>query len=671
MLLKKITLKNVGVYRDKNEFDFSCSKEKPIILCGGTNGSGKTTLFESILLCLYGIKSFDRKISRKTYENFLARKIHRYLGTPISADFSSITLDFRFYHNDKVDDYSVTRMWQTNGGKVTEELSVQKNNEDLDTVEKNQWQPFIEELIPPGIAKLFFFDGEKIVRITEEDAQDIEIKSAFNTLLGLDLVEQLQSDLRVNLLRNVKGNSQEIQDTLDKFAKEKEESNDKIGFLREKQARINTEIDEINKNIANLETKISKMGGGYASQRVRLQERKSYLEMKISKMKNNIQNLCVGPLPFCLVPNQLEEVKNQLIKDEEILKKKFEKEILEKNFEGIKNEMTSENFWSDLQIDSYIKDRFTSKIFEAFNEKLKSKNNEDIPFVLNFSEKESMQLINLMDQINNDTPQLLENETKEFSKVFDELQKIEISLGNAPTDDEIGPIISKLNSLHTNLGTAQSEISHLEQKIGQERFLLKHLNAKLRTIVDEKYQTKNATNQVQFSQQVQKVLDEFSAKLKEKKLHMLENYLFEAIQTLMHKQYLIEKVSIDKDTFDVKLYRQNGVELPKSTLSAGEKQMFSTALLWALAKTSGKPLPFIIDTPLARLDEEHKSRVVEKFFPFASHQVIIFSTDTEIDEANYAKLLPYISRNYALEYVPVKGKSRIREGYFWGETVTE
>ena len=83
--------------------------------------------------------------------------------------------------------------------------------------------------------------------------------------------------------------------------------------------------------------------------------------------------------------------------------------------------------------------------------------------MLNFSEKESMQLINLMDQISNETPQLLENETKEFSKVFDELQKIEISLGNAPTDDEIGPIISKLNSLHTNLGTAQSEISPIDR----------------------------------------------------------------------------------------------------------------------------------------------------------------------------------------------------------------
>jgi DNA sulfur modification protein DndD len=45
MLLTKVTLSNYGVYRDKNEFDFRCDLDKPVILCGGANGAGKTTLF--------------------------------------------------------------------------------------------------------------------------------------------------------------------------------------------------------------------------------------------------------------------------------------------------------------------------------------------------------------------------------------------------------------------------------------------------------------------------------------------------------------------------------------------------------------------------------------------------------------------------------------------------
>ena len=52
MLLTKIILNDFGVYRGRNEFDVQTTKDKPIILIGGTNGAGKTTLFESVMLCL-------------------------------------------------------------------------------------------------------------------------------------------------------------------------------------------------------------------------------------------------------------------------------------------------------------------------------------------------------------------------------------------------------------------------------------------------------------------------------------------------------------------------------------------------------------------------------------------------------------------------------------------
>ena len=142
---------------------------------------------------------------------------------------------------------------------------------------------------------------------------------------------------------------------------------------------------------------------------------------------------------------------------------------------------------------------------------------------------------------------------------------------------------------------------------------------------------------------------------------------------LIHKENFIEKVSINKETFEVALYRKDD-ELKKSELSKGEQQMFATAVLWALAKTSGRPLPFIIDTPLARLDKEHRVSLIEKFFPIASHQVLIFSTDTEVDENFYPKLQPYITRSYSMIYDSKKGKTTKRDGYFWdekGENVIE
>ena len=90
-------------------------------------------------------------------------------------------------------------------------------------------------------------------------------------------------------------------------------------------------------------------------------------------------------------------------------------------------------------------------------------------------------------------------------------------------------------------------------------------------------------------------------------------------------------------------------------------------MLWALARTSGRPLPMIIDTPLARLDSEHRNTLVERYFPEASHQVIVLSTDTEVDDALLERLGPSISHTYRLDFDPVRGATTATLGYFDGE----
>lgn len=663
MLLTKVILKNYGVYRDENIFDFSCTQEKPIILIGGTNGAGKTTLFEAIMVGLYGLSHFDKRTSKKTYEKFLAHKIHRYLGTPVSADHASIIVDFKFYHGGKVEDYSVDRTWRNEDGRVIEELTITKDGRKLDSVEESQWQSFIEELIPKGIAKLFFFDGEKIVKIAEEGNEDLEIKSSFDSLLGLDLVEQLHSDLRIHIMRNMKGDEKSIQEQHDNLLNEKNEIMNDIAALKEKLVKKEGEIHNIAKMIDELETKISRLGGGYASKREELKGRKSFLEMKNSTIEDNIRAILEGLAPLCLIPEHLDDVKEQIRTDEESLKKQFEKKIVDERFAEIKSNLESE--FKKTGVDPAIISEITSMIDRVFTG---SSDGHTLKSLFNFSTIAYSNILNMIEMANNQILPELERETKSYNEINEELRKIETALINAPKDDEIGPLISRLNSLYSDAGMLKSEVSHIEQQIASKNAYVKMLNSKLRSIVAEKYTSENSTKQAELAKKVQNVLDEYVEKLKVKKLKLLEEYMLDAIRSLMHKENFIEKVSIDKDTFEITLYRQNGDPLPKDLLSKGEQQMFATATLLALAKTSGKPLPFMIDTPLARLDVEHRDNLVEKFFPFASHQVVIFSTDSEIDAEYYLKLLPHVSKSYAMEYLSDKGKTKLHEGYFWDKT---
>ena len=664
MHLTKVTLKNYGVYRDKVEFDLTTTPEKPVILIGGTNGAGKTTLFESILIGFYGQSFFNKKTTRKEYEKFLGNKVHRYLGTTAAADSTSIVIDFQFHHNGEIDDYTVDRTWYDNDGRFTEELKIKKNNKRLDSVEESQWQSFIEELIPKGIAKLFFFDGEKIVKMTEDKNEEIEIKSSFDSLLGLDIVEQLHSDLRTHIMRNMKDNSKSIDSQYDALLQEKVEIVEKLEML-ENSIRVKTQKEEdVSSEIEGFEAKITKIGGGFASKREELRIKKSALEANHTALEAELKSLLSGSVPFSLIPKQIKSLKIQINSDLEMTKKQFEKDILDENLEKVLAVINQKAIWKGVANESEIKKHLHSKLSKVLDSKKVMKDDEENLF--NFSHLESTNILNLLDTLTISVSDL-QNTTVEFDKVSEQLDQIITALSNAPNDDEVGPLISKLNELNKEQGILQTEIDHLDARVTNETAHLKIINSKLRNVVEDQYKDKNAGIQAKLAIKVQKVLDEYMLKLKEKKLHLLEEYLLEELQRLFHKSNFITKVTVDKKSFEITLYDKDVNAIPKDLLSKGEQQMFATAVLLALAKTSGKPLPFMIDTPLARLDVSHRDNMIQKFFPYASHQVVIFSTDSEISEQYYRELIPYLSRSYAMEYLPGKGKTKQHLGYFWND----
>jgi len=317
-----------------------------------------------------------------------------------------------------------------------------------------------------------------------------------------------------------------------------------------------------------------------------------------------------------------------------------------------------------LKLDVTNQKELIQKITTIFASEKKLKNET---CMFDFSPLDYSKILQLLEQLDSIHYSKLNKLNTEYLEVLELLTQIDTALANVPKDDEIGPLISELNNLHEQQGGIKKECEHLEQKIMGKNSYERLLNVKIRNILSDRYKNKNAEVQVELTMQVQKVLDEYVDKLKIKKIQLLEKYLLEEIQRLMHKENLITKVKVQKETFDIILYDRNGNSIPNDLLSKGEKQMFATAVLLALAKTSGKPLPFMIDTPLARLDVGHRDNLIEKFFPYASHQVVIFSTDSEIDQNYYSKMKPYITRSYAMEYLPGKGKTRQHSAYFWDE----
>ena len=123
----------------------------------------------------------------------------------------------------------------------------------------------------------------------------------------------------------------------------------------------------------------------------------------------------------------------------------------------------------------------------------------------------------------------------------------------------------------------------------------------------------------------------------------------------------LEKILQIKENDSCDLYKN----IDLSRLSKGERQIFILALYWAIIILSNQNIPFVIDTPYARIDANHRKEISEKFFPNISKQVIILSTDEEINEEYYGIIKPYIAKEYLLINDENQNKTTIENRYFF------
>ncbi|RYE83122.1 MAG: hypothetical protein EOP19_14605 [Hyphomicrobiales bacterium] len=181
----------------------------------------------------------------------------------------------------------------------------------------------------------------------------------------------------------------------------------------------------------------------------------------------------------------------------------------------------------------------------------------------------------------------------------------------------------------------------------------------------------DANRIVRHSAKARATLKAFKQEVVSHHVHRLERFILEALGELMRKSDLITDVRIDPKSFAIELRDGGWGVLSPDQLSAGERQLLAVALLWALAKASGQAAPTVIDTPLGRLDSQHRSRLVDRYFPFAGDQVILLSTDEEIDGPLYERLKPFLSRTFTIRYDAAAGGSVVEPGYAFANAAIE
>jgi DNA sulfur modification protein DndD len=667
MILEQLTVRNFCLYRGEQTFDLTPAtaggKHRPIVLFGGINGGGKTTLLDAIQLALYGNRARCSKRADLSYEEFLRASTHHGAA---EGERAGVGLTFRYALDGQEHLYAVRRTWHLSEGRLREELNVHRDGLAAGWITDN-WQQLVEELFPLDISQLFFFDAEKIRTLAEDESSSRALEAAIKSLLGLDVVERLIADsvvLQGRLARRV-GSAEDRAQAADTERLVGERRARLQQLLAERASLENTRLRAEEEQRA-AETEFSSAGGRHWEERDTRSRRLEELASQVRDREAELCGLAAGELPLALVGDLLGAVEEQ----DGCERRALETELIDR--------LLTER---DGQLMGLLKSlragvRVIEKV-EAHLDADREARRPDTPIQRRLDLTESSRL--LLRDLRGRTLQSVVERSRDLCDGLERIRREREDLARAdaatPEESDIGQFIERLRQATQRATLLNDQARRLDEAIIPARADLAGAEAQMERLVLKRVEAEFAgedhQRMLQLAERTSATMQEFLKRVTVRKIDRLSTLVTESFQFLLRKSAFVRRISIDPLTFAITLYDGEGRSVPKQRLSEGEKQIFALAVLWGLARAAARPLPAVIDTPMARLDATHRRHLVERYFPHASHQVVIFSTDTEVDREYYRLLQPHVARAYHLAYDEGKRLTEGESGYFWAEGPAE
>lgn len=647
MVIKRLNLHNFGVYAGDNEFIFN--NEKPIVLVGGMNGRGKTTFLEAVLLALYGSNSFAYSESKnRSYSQYL----RLFVNKNAEDKLCSVELEFAI-NNGTVEYYIVRRNWDAISKKTEESICVYKDGVKNEFLTQN-WAMFVESILPSALSSFFFFDGEKIAEMAV-DSTNVQLKNAIRSMLGITVLDVLENDILRNLKKVNKSNEdnktaegvQNLRDAKEVAIAELKKIDDEIEKIAHK-------IVEDNDKLEKLHQLYTAKGGDAVEKRQEIIQKRASLKSQLSVDENELYNLASKELPLLLVRDLVGDIKLQATDEHE---------------ESVMREavMQLDGILDDF-VETYSGDVKSCKDFIEFV-KNQTSGEKEAP-VYELSNQALFQVNNLVETILQEARKQCSDIIAKKKKIEKQIEELDSYLSLDVNDKELQDVYRKIKKAEQLIIDDQVKMSEMEQKRSEanskvisttsefSKYVESYLaNAELRDSSDRT---------IKYSNMALSIIEKYQVELQRRKTDVLAETITSCYRKLANKKNLIEKIEMDSESLNMMYISEDGKEVAKDSLSAGEQQLMVISILWALAICSKKKLPVIIDTPLSRLDSLHRTALIQTYFPNAGEQTIILSTDSEIDDNYYQLMKENVGDEFTLNYDENTKSTSIKKGYLIG-----
>lgn len=693
MKINNIILHNFGSYEGTTDFETRPCDGRNIVLIGGKNGAGKTTLFTAMRLCLYGYKSMGYKNPNSFYNRAVVKLINNTakITKPATA---FVTMCVELNNGQGMDSFLLTRKWELNESLI-ETFSVLKNGADLSADEIADFEKYVVSLIPPELFNLYFFDGEKIADFFMDEGSNTRIKEAFLTLCGYDTFDIMRKNFK-----RIRAGIPTSSPALDEYIVAKDALASAESLYHDLTARLNACVDAIADCEAALDAQEKEyyQKGGITEEewnqklytlKEEEKKRESYNAL-LKKWANDV-------IPFIMLRKQILALKAQMENENQALKYTYFCEVL-----------------NSPAVQALVKDKLAEIDSAAFADF----GTEKEP-ILNLSFEQNSLILAQINTILSFEQDKVEKCKKAIKRSLNLTAKIRKEIDSssitsvqeymkrrAQLFEEKSALLVQRVELEQQLVVQKEALTLAEQQLG-----------KIQTRLEEELKRASIND---ISARAIVMLDKLQEILYRRQIDKVENCFRKEIRTLMQKTHFIDDIYID-DNFNTHIYRTEKVsiekirkalktnteeqllafwgakamqtlykkansnayndmckhfetvdikslslqiEIDKASLSNGEKQIFIMALYYSLVSLCNHELPFVIDTPFARIDTEHRHNISKHFFSELKGQVFILSTNEEINSSHVQILKDKIAATYMLENSDNKRTVVVKNSYF-------
>ncbi len=685
MWISKLELNNFKSYYFQS-FNFpQPEREGNLTLIGGMNGFGKTTLLEALYLCLYGADAMPHlgraglkpTEERKGYPTFLERALN---GQALSLGKDNMSVKVQAL-SDPSEGFEITRRWfftKRGDWNGEEEILLQEISggvsRPIDSVHLTELLD--QRFVPAHLAPFFFFDGEEVKTLANRNRIE-QIKTGMEGLLGVVLLRGMQKRLEQYQANNRyrSGNSTVDEEKYKELAEKLERDEQKLDELNGQKQELERELDAAKAKRDELMGRIMGLGGGSgdiatAGDIVRQQ---GLVKTQLAECERQMEDALAGKLPFHLIHKDCTD----------LLKEQLRQEIKRRKWDARKESMEPE------------KERFIASFFKAaepaITPPLEDGQMDAVLGRLNVAweslfypppsdcakaivhdylsdeRRESVLAMTEKLRIGAQEIRLLVTKKESLQRELRELEKRWAKIDGVERDGTLARINQELAGVSATIDQKERSRGDLERQIRSQEATIDQDRAIYSRIHEQIVKASPAKSNISKAQRVRDLIDELIPSLYALKTKQLGAAMTSAYKQLAHKSQ-VDKIVIE-ETGASRLLARDNTEI-NFDRSAGENQLFATALLAGLAEVSGIEAPLVVDTPLARLDSEHRKNILNFWTSQKKRQVILLAQDEEIDADMFKSISGSVGKSYLLEHNDLGrgvGRARAVENQYFKE----